>query len=501
MLVDRSVYSSAPIYTSARFIRPVMNKFRILSLIFLAVVILVKGQEPAKLSASDLRRDLTILRTTLEEIHPDLYRYTSKQEFDHIADSIFSTIDTELTVVDFYRRIAPIVTSIKNGHTAIRLPSNYYDRISLLPLRLVTFGSNVYLRNELSLQSSRLRGLEIRKINGVSIAKVVNQVIPYISLDGFNDNARFKAAIEDDLSYYYNYQFGEADFYDIELYDDSTGQVMIERLPGITNKEFLFQYSQTNTFPWILKKIDTANTVFLQIRSFDNTAILNGKRLLFKNFIEESFEKISRWNVKCLIIDLRDNGGGELKNSILLYSYIADKQFVFTKELEIATINPPTFIQFTDYKKALKLEPLDPRRVVRKQGKAVYLKDHFSMTNHRPNPKSFQGNLVILINGQTGSSAGCFAIQVHSNKRGTIVGEENRDNYTGYAAGVPVTLTLPASGINVFIPLRKFTYARGIDTGRGVMPDYPWSVSRKDFFDGYDPALNDVLNLIKFPQK
>jgi hypothetical protein len=473
-----------------------MIKFSILPLILLTITIQLKGQEPAKLSVSDLRKDFTILRTTLEEIHPDLYRYTSKQKFNRVADSIFATIGTELTMIDFYRRIAPIVTLIRNGHTAIRLPNSYYDQMSLLPFRLVTFENKVYIRNDFSSQSNDLRGLEIKRINGVSIEDIVKQVIPYISLDGFNDNARFKTAIEDDLSYYYNYKFGESDFYNVELYDDSTDKVMTKRLAGISNKEFLNRYAQTNAFPWALKKLETASA-FLQISSFNSVAILDGKRLLFKTFVEEAFEKISRWNVKYLIIDLRNNGGGELKNSILLYSYIADEQFVFTKELEIATMEPPTFIQFTDYKRALKLEPLDSRKVLKKQGNAVYLKDHFSMIDNRPNPKSFQGNLFVLINGQTGSSAGCFAIQVHNNKRGTIVGEENRDNYTGYAAGVPVTLTLPASRINVFIPLRKFTYAYGIDTGRGVIPDYPYNISGKDFFRENDSILSYVLSLAK----
>ena len=109
----------------------------------------------------------------------------------------------------------------------------------------------------------------------------------------------------------------------------------------------------------------------------------------------------------------------------------------------------------------------------------------------------FKGKLIVLINGNTASAAGALASVVKNDKRALIVGEENRDNYTGFSAGVPVILTLPYSGITVFVPIRKFTYAVGQDNGRGIMPDYFYASTHKSFFRPQDEQLDFLHELFR----
>jgi hypothetical protein len=472
---------------------PLMTK--IFVLILVTWTITTSGQGLQKIPVNELVNDFKILKTTIQEIHPDLHRYTSKAIFDREFDSLLRTINANLTEVEFYQKISPLVALIKNGHTAIRLSDSYYNQISLLPLRLITIDKGIYVKANFYDKTTEINGFEIIRINDIPIEDIMRKIIPYVSLDGFNEDAKYKAAVEDDLAYYYNYAFGQPEFFELTLRSPGDQKEIKKIVKGISNAEFNFQYSHDTPFPWTVKMVDTLNTALLTIRSFNNFANKEDKQISFKSFLEQTFDEIKEQKVKNLIIDLRNNGGGELKNSILLYSYLTNNSFRFTKEIEIATISPPTYIQYTDYNKALKFDSFEPRNVI-KRDSILILKNHFSMQENKPGDNSFTGNLYVIINGQTGSSAGSFAAYVHSEKRGKIIGEANSDNYTGFSAGVPVILTLPNSKIKIYIPLRKFTYAIGQDNGMGVIPDYPFKASYSDYFSGDDTEIKYVATLV-----
>jgi hypothetical protein len=466
-----------------------------LLLFFLVCTADLNGQDLSKISIDNQRQDLEILRKTIEQLHPDPYRYTNKETFNSKFDSAYSAIQNELTEIEFYRIIAPLITQIKNGHTFISLPDSYYNGIALLPLKLVTFQERIYVHRDLSDKMNEIGGFELLKINNVPVNEIMAKIIPYVQSDGFNDNARYKAAVEDDLAYYYSQVFGDSESYEVVLKNQKTQTLVIKTMQGISNAQFIARYPHNTSFPWSLQKIDTLNAALLKIGSLDNFALSDNKRIFFKNFLEDSFNEIKKWKVENLILDLRNNGGGELKNSILLYSYLTNGPFQFSKEIEIASITPPTYIQYTNYDKAIKFNPIKFKSVVKKDETVFYLNEHFSMIKTQPANSSFKGNLFVMIRN-TASSAGCLAAYIHSNKRGTIIGEENRDNYTGYSAGVPVVLTLPHSKIRINIPLRKFTYVTGKDTGRGTIPDLPVSMSCEDFFNGHDTDIAHILKLL-----
>lgn len=455
----------------------------------------VSGQEISTISSDHLKEDLKILKTTLIELHPDIYRYTPKEKFEQIVDSVERSLGSDLTVIEFYRLAARVVTSIRNGHTIIKPSENFLDQRKLLPLRLIEFDKSVFIQDDFSSTDNRLRGLQITRINGVPVGEIVRQIIPYISMDGFNRDARYKAALEDDLSYYYNLIIGQPKEFVLQLYD-AAGKSVTEVLSGIEATEYWAKYSGTNDFPWNFYGIDSLNSAYLKIESFSNLAFSKGTKTTFRSFIKASFAELQKTNMKRLVIDLRNNGGGELKNAILLYSYITNKPFKFAKSVEIATIDKPTYLEYTDYERAVRFDRINSKRTKRKNGK-IYLKDHFSLVETKPNKKKFTGELIVMINEQTGSAAGAFTSQIKSNKRGLIAGRENRDNFTGFSAGVPVTLTLPNTGMQVYIPLRKFEYAIGTDNGRGVIPDFKLSSNSKDYFEGVGTELNFVLNLFR----
>ena len=347
----------------------------VLLLFFLVYTADLSGQNLSKISIDNQRQDFEILRKTIEQLHPDPYRYTNKETFNSKLDSAYNAIQNELTEIEFYRIIAPLVTQIKNGHTSISLPDTYYNGIVLLPLKLVTFQERIYVHRDLLDKKNEIEGFELLQINNAPVNEIMKKIIPYVQSDGLNDNARYKAAVEDDLAYYYSQVFGDSESFEVVLKNQKTQTLVIKTMQGISNAQFIAHYPHNTSFPWSLQKIDTLNAALLKIGSLDNFVLNNNKRIFFKNFLKESFNEIKKWKVDNLILDLRNNGGGELKNSIILYSYLVNGPFQFSKEIEISSITQPTYIQYTNYNKAIKHNPIKIKSTVKKR------KPFFILTN------------------------------------------------------------------------------------------------------------------------
>src|SRR5690606_37030031 len=158
------------------------------------------------------------------------------------------------------------------------LPDSYYNQITLLPLRVVEIDKRIYIKTNFSDNASELVGFELIRVNGVSIKDIMRRITPYVSLDGFNEDAKYTAAVEDDFAYYYNYVFGQSDHFELELKNPRDQKEIKRKLKGISNTEFNFKYSQDTPFPWTSKKVDTLNAVLLRIGSFNNLANKEGKQ-------------------------------------------------------------------------------------------------------------------------------------------------------------------------------------------------------------------------------
>jgi len=85
--------------------------------------------------------DLNVLQTSLEEIHPNIYRYTSRADFVEDIKRKKSIGDT-ITVRDFYNLVAPLIAMVRCGHTFGIAPV-VDDKRGLLPLDVKIWMANI----------------------------------------------------------------------------------------------------------------------------------------------------------------------------------------------------------------------------------------------------------------------------------------------------------------------------------------------------------------------
>ena len=87
-----------------------------------------------KLTREQAAFDIDALVYTLGEVHPDLFATCRQADFFRAVNRAKATLPDSLTDVELFRRAAPLVTMIGDGHTMLRFPYNSYFTPSRLRL-------------------------------------------------------------------------------------------------------------------------------------------------------------------------------------------------------------------------------------------------------------------------------------------------------------------------------------------------------------------------------
>jgi len=80
------------------------------------------------------------------------------------------------------------------------------------------------------------------------------------------------------------------------------------------------QVSEDSPQDYSLRSINEIKTAIINIRYFDD-----GKK--FGVFLEKIFDSINKTGIQSLIIDLRNNGGGDSSLGYQLFKYVANRPF------------------------------------------------------------------------------------------------------------------------------------------------------------------------------
>ena len=251
----------------------------------------------------------------------------------------------------------------------------------------------------------------------------------------------------------------------------------------------------------------TNNRGLTFIKKDSSVALLKIKHFELGNsalFYDQSFSKIESHKTQTLIIDLRNNPGGSLKEINTLYSYLSDSTYVFIEPFQV--VSKTTLIEKTPYSNApliakILLTPFYAPYTFFKVHKKT--NGNYYASNSVSKPKTidknaFKGKIYVLINGGTFSAASIISSNLKGSKRATFVGEETGGAYNGTVAGIMPTLKLPHSKIKITIGLLVVApFHKTTIEGHGVFPDKEITPTINDFINGKDPELNWILEDIK----
>jgi hypothetical protein len=445
-----------------------------------------------------LQADYTLFRNILETSHPSIYWYTTKDSMDYYFDQGYKSLGDSMTEIQFRDQLAFVISKIDCGHTSMKGSkafSRYVDTASSVafPFALKFWSDTMVITANLRRSQPILqRGTVVKSINGYDAQALTDTLFNYITTDGYSMNGKYQSLSTGfAFANLYKNIIGLTDSIDIRYIDslgtESQAYVMPYDFRADTmNKKTLshgppgkgdgkkkerpsFYLSSMNL------QLDTVmKTGFMTVANFDRTNHL-------KKFFKNSFKVLQKEGIRNLIIDVRSNGGGDAGLSTLLTRYIIDHKFKLADSLY--TIKLPS-----EYKKYMQKSFIYGMLITAVTRKGKDDKYHFRyFEKHYYSPKKkyhYDGQVFILIGGNSFSATTLFAGDLKGQKNVTLVGEETGGGYYGNTAWLIPDVTLPNTGLRFRLPRFRMVISKDrVKNGRGIMPDV-WALPSVDAIRG-----------------
>jgi hypothetical protein len=439
-----------------------MKRIIYLIIICCSISLQIFAQSLSLYSRSEIFQDLDYLINDIENIHPDLYHSVGKEDVykriqltkDHLPDS--------LSKWDIWMRIHGLLALFNEGHTMFHPPSEEIGDYLRFPLK-IKIDDNTKQFIVTGTESDTLKthlGDRIIYINGISSDSLIKQFRRGTAAD---NETFFRFIVESHIDEGLYTVFGAPEYFDIQFL--SGGEVITEHCRSI--KYIPEKIIQNYTFKIIQDSIG-----LIDMNSMDSFRD-------FKKFCKSTFKYLNKNKISSLIIDFRGNSGGNSKIGDELIKYLSDVSFLQYEKV---------IIKFSVISRMKFLNPLNINPLFK-----LNLSRH--LINPYPESKRFTGNVYILIDGGTFSSAGSTVWCIDHYNIGTSIGEESGG--LGVHFGHPKKRILPNTGLEYVVSRRKW-YQIGADDNStyGLIPDYKVELSTEDIRNNRDTCLEYAIKLI-----
>ena len=472
-----------------------------------SVIAQKKLADAPKIPPALLIKDLQTLQKVIEQNHPSTYWYTPKDSMDYYFSSALASVKDSMTAWAFKNVVATYLANIKCGHTSVhfspKLTKQYANyRFPQFPLQIKVWkDSAVVIGNLFTKDSIFKRGTIVTAINQLPIKPIMDSLYSIISTDGYSIN--FKSQVlTNNFAGWYKAKFGDVDSVYQISYIDSAGNASTTSIaayvPPKPKKDSVSKLTVASSKPkkpkpvppkkWTLLVDSATNTAFMNLSSFSGSGL--------RKFIRQSFRTIKTRSVKNLVIDIRSNGGGNIKNSTLLSRYISDHSFkiadsVVANNRGIGKVPLTSFFSVMYYALAKSV-------ISKKEADGKFHFKRFEKHYYAPVTKNhFDGNVYILQGGYTFSASTLFTSPLMKQKNVTIVGEESGGGYYGNTAMMIPNIKLPNSGLLFRLPLYRLVMDKTRPKGNGVIPHVMVDPSSYAIKQGFDIKLEAVKKMIQ----
>lgn len=400
----------------------------------------------------DYLEDLNQLVDSIQIHHPQPYEFISKKDFDLLVNKKKNEITDSTTFRQFAwicRSISAVVGCLHTSTTAGNLLKLSPD--IFFPLSAQYVDSKLYITESYALNNHLKKGVEILKINGIDALDLRKDIAAHISADGYNQKLT-SARINASFGYFCAYKFGFTSTYQLVINVNGDQQKVLLN-QGEINYSKKASSSPSENLSFTIKPSENRATV--TIKSF---VYYNEQLPVFKSFIDSCFNQIELHNIENVVIDLRNNGGGDPYCAVHLLQFISNSPFRY-------------------YKK----------------DRAFYYKDLTEPI--KPFKNNYTGKLYVLINSLCASTTGhlCSILKYHN--IGTLIGSETGATYSCNAN--TVNFILENSQINASVATQTYqTDVSGFEKNRGILPDHQITRKLEDILSEKDLEVEKVMELM-----
>jgi len=442
--------------------------FSIVIVLIVTIIILAENSNKSaqnidekRFTLTQVQDDFEEIKITMEQLHPKLY--TDSKELEALFASQYDQLKEGMTAIDFYRVVAPIISASRCGHTYIGLSDQDFTPF-IESARLLPF--NIYWQNNIALVYANVLipqlpiGSQVLSIDGIKMEEVITGLLQNLSSDGENQTQKIRS-INDGFRYHYAMDRPTPEKVNIEFIDPDSGVKSSLEIETVYKSELeAAGDSIWGHMSWLSRENSSLfekDYALLRMASFYPSGSNSVKS--FKTLIDVFFAKVKQDQIQNVVIDVRDNSGGDPNVAAHLLSYI-EKVEVPYFEVESGSYYPNL------------MEPVP-------------------FAENR-----YTGNLYVLINGRGFSTTGHFLALLKYHNIGIMIGEETGGSFACTDASVIVNLT--NTNLKFKSSRRIFKVAvEGLIPGRGVFPDYTVVPTLEEIMSKTDIEMAMALELIK----
>lgn len=477
-----------------------MQKF----IIFLLFPLFLHAQKlKDTFSPEEIRADMTFLKKRFEKIHPGMYYYMSKEDYNKKYDSLYNSINQPLSYLETFRVLSQLVTNVKDGHTNLRYDKKRFNKknAKFVPFYLRKIDKNYYLALNYSADSSIIRGAEVLAFNDEPVEQLIQKLKVFVSSDNGNEHVKEYYTVSAFPTYYKRY-FGEVDSIKISYRLPKNDSIFNKKVACQTNSEILKidkkRYKNLNRPNLSLKIMDSVNHIAkLDITTFSMSGkFLDVSNQKFKRVLKDRFKTIKQLKVEHLIVDFRANGGGFIPNISRFLKYLSPKPFTLVDTLAFKKkayftiakpywFGPPltTWMGFMKrkgefmYRVNRKNDKHKPEKVLAYRGKTYFITDPgcYSATTFTLNLAKDLGIPEKIIGQQVGGATwGSFAVNWQDFK-------------------------LPNTKYIVHTPLMKINHnlPNKVNKDFFVQPDYEVNRNREELLKNNTSVIDFTVDMIR----
>ena len=475
----------------------------------LTCLLMVSSLAAQKLfTTQQLQADFAVLRKSYETLHPGLYKYADKATIDGYFAECQQALNHDQSLTAAYLAIMKLTARFKCGHS---YPNFYnqegdvkalFEQKNCLPFWFRLVDNRMLVTK--SADAAVPVGVEIQAIDGVSVGKIIQAMLPLVRADGSNDGKRRDLLQIGGQKYDYFdvllpmlFPSGKPTF-TLKMNDLLTKRSSVATVNSMVhtsrNDQIMRNYPSTNdstaTFNW--RDSATAVLTINSLASWDNS-------FKFGTFYDASVTEFTRKKGENLVIDIRNCEGGDLWNAKQLMWHFITKPIVINEQQDCwAYVSIDSSLsQYIDNRWAYQWRYRNISDFVQLPSGQYRGKKDGNGQRLNPSDNHLTGRVFLLTSATNSSAAWQFAAAMKEHNLATLVGQETGGNQKGITAGALFFMLLPNTQIEVDVPLIGMDYAEAAKRpDAGITPDVYVKPNVMDIVSGLDTEMNVVKERI-----
>ena len=492
---------------------------------------LIEKAKQTQIAPELLRLDIEQLVEVIQAVHPDAFQNISQSEFLEQAESIKLAINYPLSRRDFYLRIAPLVTKLRDIHSHITLPkenmffnngltSSDSAKNNLSPVAVLYEKTGLFAAADLSGRANIPTGAKILSINEIPIEfvlKKMKQLTAYETETGLRRKVQIEFPWLLSILGYSKTQYSVTYSW--------KGEIKNSLLAGLERPKEN-ETSAEDTSSVENDSSETANTgLVLQSQSissfYGHSQLSNDTALLwFNDFYEEPsifeaylamhFKEFALNGTDNLIIDVRYNDGGLSKNIRTLLAYLTNQPISWSSHGEIKISEPLKQLhkkrtkqrRENKYSWGLHWLPLEWTDTLQYEISWSSIGEKIEVTFDAIQPvfKSLPGTVKVLTNGFCFSACATFVASVNRYELAETLGE-SAGSISQVQYVYPIKSRLKHTQIELSLPTMTVYFDSERADRRVILeqqdeyiqPNVSIERSLQQIIDKQDTALNDAM--------